>query len=108
MKIAVISSSKVSAMDLEKYLPSNTTEIVSLCENNLDESAKEYADANGILLIEFVPGPEIFDSNESRKRITSIIKEAEIVLVFWDGVNARTKFVIDECKTLDIPIRVYV
>ena len=108
MKIAIISSGEVSTADLGKYLPPNTTEIISLGEQSPDESLEEYMIAHGIVLTEFIPDPEKFDSDESRKHIIAILMKVDVVLVFWDGVSAKTKLVIDECKTLNIPIRVYV
>ena len=108
MKIAIISSSEVSTADLGNYLPKNITEIVSLGEQRPDESMEEYMIAHGIVLTEFIPDHEKFYSDESQKHIIAILMKVDVVLVFWDGVSAKTKFVIDECKTLNIPIRVYV
>ena len=108
MKISITSSSEISTADLGKYLPSNTTEIVSLGERSADESLEEYMITQGIVFTEFIPDTEGFDSDESRNQITAILMKVDIVLVFWDGVSAQTKLVIDICKTLNVPIRVYV
>ena len=108
MKIAVICSNKVPTADLGKYLPQNTTEIISLCEQCLDEAAKEYIRANGITLTEYNQEAEKCEGRKSQKKMIAMIKKVDLVLVFWDGVSTATKLFIDECNENEIPIRVYV
>ena len=35
-----------------------------------------------------------------------MIEYADLVLAFWDGASRGTKFVIDNCKSRGIPVRV--
>ena len=55
MKVAVIGSRGLTVSDLGRYLPENTTEIVSGGAKGVDTSAREYALAHGIKLTEFLP-----------------------------------------------------
>ena len=55
MKVAVIGSRGLSVTDLGRYLPENTTEIVSGGARGVDTSAREYALSHGIKLTEFLP-----------------------------------------------------
>ena len=48
MKVAVIGSRGLSVSDLGRYLPENTTEIVSGGAKGVDTSARKYALAHGI------------------------------------------------------------
>ena len=48
MKVAVIGSRGLSVSDLGRYLPENTTEIVSGGAKGVDTSAREYALAHGV------------------------------------------------------------
>ena len=41
------------------------------------------------------------------KRNIAIIKYSDVVLAFWDGKSNGTKFVIDNCKKHNIPVRVF-
>ena len=41
-------------------------------------------------------------------RNISMIEYADLVLAFWDGASRSTKFVIDNCKSRGIPVRVFV
>lgn len=54
MKVAVIGSRGLSVTDLGRYLPENTTEIVSGGARGVDTSAREYALSHGIKLTEFL------------------------------------------------------
>ena len=93
MKVAVIGSRGLSVSDLGRYLPENTTEIVSGGAKGVDTSAREYALAHGIKLTEFLP---------------EYTRYSDIVLAFWDGKSRGTKFVIDNCRKLGVEVRVYI
>ena len=108
MKVAVIGSRGLSVSDLGKYLPENTTEIVSGGAKGVDTSAREYAKSNGIKLTEFLPEYTRFGRSAPLKRNISIIEYADIVLAFWDGKSRGTKFVIDNCRRLGVEVRVYI
>lgn len=108
MKVAVIGSRGLSVPNLRKYLPEGVMEIVSGGARGVDTSAREYALANGIKLTEFLPEYEKYGRSAPLKRNITIIKRADLVLAFWDGRSHGTKFVIDNCKKLDIPVKVFV
>ena len=107
MKVAVIGSRGLSVSDLGRYLPENTTEIVSGGAKGVDTSAREYALAHGIKLTEFLPEYTRFGRSAPLKRNITIIEYSDIVLAFWDGKSRGTKFVIDNCRKLGVEVRVY-
>ena len=108
MKVAVIGSRGLTVSDFGRYLPENTTEIVSGGAKGVDTSAKEYAKSNGIKLTEFLPEYTRFGRSAPLKRNITIIEYSDIVLAFWDGKSRGTKFVIDNCRKLGVEVRVYV
>ena len=108
MKVAVIGSRGLRVSDLGRYLPENTTEIVSGGARGVDTSAREYALSHGIKLTEFLPEYTRFGRSAPLKRNITIIKYADIVLAFWDGKSRGTKFVIDNCRKLGVEVRVYI
>lgn len=73
----------------------------------MDSSAREYALAHDIKLTEFLPEYEKYAKNAPLKRNITIIQNADIVLAFWDGTSRGTKFVIDNCKKLNVRCRVF-
>lgn len=107
MKIAVIGSKNLMIQDLEKYLPEETTEIVSGGAKGVDTCAREYASANGLKLTEFLPEYNRYGRGAPLKRNLQIIDYADGVLAFWDGQSRGTKFVIEHCKAQGKPVRVF-
>lgn len=108
MKVAVIGSRGITVSDLGRFLPENTTEIISGCAKGVDTSAKEYALTHGIKLTEFLPEYTLYGRAAPLKRNITIIANADIVLAFWDGKSRGTKFVIDSCHRLGVEVRVHI
>ena len=106
MKVAVIGSRNLTVPNLGDYLPEGTTELVSGGARGVDSSAKEYAEAHGIKLTEFLPDYSRFGRGAPLKRNLQIIEYADSVLAFWDGKSRGTKYVIDNCKKLGKPVRI--
>ena len=107
MKVAVIGSRELWVNDLEKYLPENTTEIVSGGARGVDTCAKNYAVRNNIKLTEFLPEYDKYGKIAPLLRNNEIIEYADMVLAFWDGKSRGTYYVINKCKELNKPFRVY-
>ena len=55
MRVAVIGSRNLRVNNLGKYLPEETTELVSGGAKGIDSCAKEYALKTGIPIKEFLP-----------------------------------------------------
>lgn len=108
MRVAVIGSRNLRIDDLGKYLPENTTEIVSGSARGIDCDARKYAEENSIPLTEFLPEYKRFGKGAPLKRNLQIIEYADMVLAFWDGKSHGTKFVIDHCRELDVPVQVII
>ena len=108
MKVAVIGSRGLLIEDLEKYLPEETTEIISGGARGVDACAREYALRNGLKLTEYLPEYSRYGRGAPLKRDITIIINADLVLAFWDGRSRGTKYVIDSCKKRNIPIKIYV
>lgn len=107
MKVAVIGSRELWIDDLGKYLPEDTTEIVSGGARGVDTCAKNYAVRNNIILTEFLPEYDKYGKIAPLLRNNEIIEYADMVLAFWDGKSRGTYYVISKCKELNKPFRVY-
>lgn len=108
MRVAVIGSRGLQINNLEEYLPEDVTEIVSGGAKGVDSSAREYALAHGLKITEFLPEYIKYGRAAPLKRNMTIIRNADIVLAFWDGESRGTKFVIDACKKYHVPENVYI
>lgn len=106
MKTAIIGSRGLTVKNLEKYLPPETTEIISGGARGIDACAREYAISHSIKLTEFLPEYEKYGKSAPLKRNISIIENADIVLAFWDGKSNGTRFVIEKCREFGKEIRV--
>ncbi len=106
MRVAVIGSRGLTVEDLGKYLPEETTEIVSGGARGIDTCAREYAVSHGIKLTEFLPEYEKYGRSAPIKRNITIIQNSDIVLAFWDESSRGTKFVIDKCREMGIEVKV--
>lgn len=107
MKVAVIGSRSLSIDNIGKYLPENTTEIVSGGAKGIDTIAAEYAKSKGIPLTEFLPDYKLYKRGAPLKRNIQIIEYSDTVVAFWDGKSHGTKYVIDQCHKMGKPIQVF-
>ena len=107
MKVAIVGSRSIQVADLGKYLPEETTEIISGGAVGVDTSARKYALAHGIPLTEFLPDYRRYGRGAPLKRNLAVIESADLVLAFWDGASHGTKFVIESCRQLGVPVKVF-
>ena len=98
MKIAIIGSRNLSIYNLNKYIPTNATEIVSGGAKGIDTCAKEFALKHNIKLTEFLPEYNIFGKAAPIRRNHKIVDYSDEVLAFWDGKSKGTKSVIEYCN----------
>ncbi len=108
MRVAVIGSRDLSVEHLENYLPKDTTEIVSGGARGVDTSARDYALRHGLKLTEYLPEYDRYGRVAPLKRNITIIENADLVLAFWDGKSRGTKYMIDNCKKRNIPVKIYI
>ena len=107
MKIAVIGSRNLVVTDLQRYLPSGVTEIVSGGARGIDTCARAYALAHNLKLTEFLPEYKKYGRSAPLRRNLQIIDYADAVIAFWDGQSRGTKYVIDQCKQRHVKITIY-
>lgn len=107
MKVAVIGSRNLTVDNLGKYLPKETTEIVSGGAKGIDSDARKYAVENCIKLTEYLPDYAKYKRGAPLKRNLQIIDYADLVIAFWDGKSKGTKFVIDNCNRIGKKVVVF-
>ncbi len=107
MRVAVVGSRSLEQVDLEAYLPVQTTEIVSGGARGIDQCAKTYALAHHLKYTEFLPDYASYGRAAPLKRNDEIIGYAEQVLIFWDGHSRGTDYVMKRCQKEGIPHRVF-
>ena len=108
MKVAIIGSRSLTITNLEDYIPENAVEIISGGAKGIDSCAKDFALKNSLQYTEFLPEYDKYGRSAPLKRNLQIIDYADFVLAFWNGKSRGTKFVIDNCKKINKPIKIYV
>ena len=108
MRIAIVGSRSLTVDNLEAYLPSGVTEIVSGGAQGIDTSAREYAKRHGLTMIEVFPDYETYGKRAPLIRNDKIVDLADEVYAFWDGTSHGTKYVIDYCKRIHKKVTVLV
>ena len=103
MKVAIVGSRGLHVQDLGRYLPPDTTEIVSGGAMGVDTSAREYALAHGLRLTEFRPDYARYGRSAPLRRNRQIVEYADLVLLFWDGSSHGTRHVLELCCALSKP-----
>ena len=98
MKIAVIGSRNLHVENLENYLPSDCTEIVSGGAKGIDACAAAFAKSRNIKLTEFLPQYEVYGRGAPIVRNKQIVDHADFLLAFWDGKSKGTGSVIRYCE----------
>ena len=108
MKVAIIGSRNLYVNDLQKFIPSETTEIVSGGAKGIDTCAARYAISHNIKLTVFLPEYNRYGRAAPLKRNLKIIEYADLVIAFWDGKSKGTKYVIDNCKKQNIELIIHI
>lgn len=109
MKVAVIGSrdaNEDAARLILKYLPADTTEIVSGGARGIDSLAEQVARSLSLPVKVFLPDYELYGRQAPLFRNRQIVDYADTVLAFWDGKSPGTKSVIGTCMDQGKPIQV--
>lgn len=107
MRVAVLGSRTLSVPNLGDYLPEGTTELISGGAKGVDTSARDYALAHHLPLTELRPDYRRYRKGAPLKRTVEIIRQAELVLIFWDGVSHGTRYAIEQCQKLGVAYQLY-
>lgn len=99
MKVAIIGSRSLVDVNLDDYLDiQGITEIISGGAKGIDTLVKNFANKHKIKLTEFLPNYKRYGRNAPLIRNKEIIKHADKVIAFWDGVSKGTEFTISQAK----------
>ena len=105
MRVAIVGSRDLS-VDIEKYIPENTTEIVSGGARVIDTLAERWADQHNIPKLILKPDYDKYGRSAPIRRNETIVSAADMVVAIWDGKSRGTKFTIDYAKKCGIPVKI--
>ena len=107
MKVAVIGSGGLPIGDLGQYLPETTTEIITGDMKSIEISVLDYAIPNRVKFTFITPEQDIKEYSALLEHCQTLIRDADLVLVFSDGISGETKYVIDNFRKSGVNLRVY-
>lgn len=107
MKVAIVGSRTLEIEILKDIIPKSTTQIISGAARGIDRKARQLATELHIQILEICPDYERYKRLAPLKRNDEIIDLSDMVIAFWDGKSRGTKYVIDRCKQLGKPLKVY-
>ena len=107
MKVGIVGSRSLTVDNLENYIPSETTEIISGGAQGVDQSARKFALQNHIKLTEFLPEYDKYGRSAPLKRNQLIVKNSDLILAFWDGSSRGTRYTITYALSLGVRVKLY-
>ena len=107
MKVAIIGSRSLIDVDISKYVPQETTKIITGGAKGIDKLAEKYADENGIPKIVIKPNYRRYKKGAPLKRNEEIVKLADKIIALWNGKSRGTKFTIDYAKRVGKEVKIY-
>ncbi len=90
MKLAIIGSRSLRNVKLDEYIPDGVEELVSGGAVGIDSLVREYAKAQGISLVEFLPDYKRYGRAAPLVRNKEIAEYADEAIAFWDGSSRGT------------------
>ena len=108
MKVAVVGSRGLTADALgrwEQYVPIGCSEIISGGAVGVDTLAERFARAEGLSLTVLRPDYDQFDKIAPLIRNEAIVRQADYVLILWDGRSKGTLHVIKTCMKTEKPYK---
>lgn len=106
MKIAIIGSRTIASADIERYLPTDCTCIISGGAKGVDTISAEYARTNGIELVEMLPDYSKYGRGATHIRNRAIVEASDMVLAFWDGKSKGTISTVNYAKKTSKPFHI--
>ena len=100
MKLLIAGSRSITNIDLEKYIPKETTLIISGGAIGVDTLAERYADRHKISKYIKLPRYDLYGRSAPLKRNEEIANACDKALVIWDGKSRGSKYTIDYLKKI--------
>lgn len=95
MKVLIAGSRSIKNFDLSKYIPENTTLIISGGAEGVDTIAENYADSHSISKLIVRPDYKKYGRCAPIKRNEFMVDIANMIIVIWDGKSKGSLYTIN-------------
>lgn len=106
MKIAIVGSRGITNVNIAQYINGKPECVISGGAKGVDTLAAQYAQANGIKLLELRPDYASHGRAATFIRNRQIVENADMVLAFWDGKSKGTQYTINHAKKLGKQVQI--
>ena len=106
VKVAVIGSRTFHPGNIDVFLPKGTDTIISGGAMGADQAGQEAARRNGLKLIVYYPDYKRYGRGAPLRRNAHIIRDADLVLVFWDTQSRGTLAALELAKKAGKEVRI--
>ena len=98
MKVLVVGSRGIDDIDISRYIPEETSLIISGGAKGVDSLAEAFADANKISKLILRPDYSKYGRAAPLKRNEIMVDIADLTVVIWNGTSRGSKYTIDYAK----------
>ena len=100
MILLVAGSRSIKEYDLGKYVPENTTMIVTGGADGIDTLAEQYADKKRLSKLVLRPQYSLYGRGAPLKRNEKLVEICDMALIIWDGVSKGSEYTIKYAKKM--------
>lgn len=105
-KTAIVGSRNLN-VNIENYIPPNTTLIISGGAKGIDKLAEYYANEHKIPIQTFLPNYETYGRAAPIVRNQEIVNACDTLVAIWDGKSKGTKSTIDFAIKSGKTVKIY-
>ena len=100
MNLLIVGSRSIQECDLEKYIPEETTLIITGRAQGIDTLAESYADKKHLSKLILRPQYHLYGRSAPPKRNEKMVELCDAALIIWDGVSKGTAYTINCAKKM--------
>ena len=107
MKIAIVGSRSLNLELPENLIGTDIKQIISGGAKGIDRCARAYAKQHRIQILEILPEYDLYGRYAPLKRNDWILELSDMVLIFWDGKSRGSNYMIENCRKLCKPMKLF-
>lgn len=100
MKLLIAGSRSINEFDLEKYVPRETTMIITGGAYGIDMLAERIADKNRLSKLVLRPRYDLYGKAAPIKRNQEMVELCDTALIIWDGFSKGTKYTLNYAEKI--------
>ena len=104
MKLLIAGSRSIQTYELEKFIPEETTIILTGGAAGIDILAENYADQKHLSKLILRPQYNRYGRSAPLKRNEQLVDLCDMALIVWDGRSKGTKYTLDYAQKIGIPV----